>query len=54
MTPAAARHLELETTLAKVRKLEDAILEEMGDVWWLMTTAERAGADERAKKEGER
>ena len=54
MTRAAAGYLELETTLAKVRKKEDAILEEMGDLWWLMTTEERVEADERAMKEGER
>ena len=55
MTPAAHRHMELERQLVVGRALgtlsdaeEDAVLEEMGDLWWQMTDPECDEANRRA------
>lgn len=60
MTKAAQRHLELENQLllGRISDIlseadEDALLEEMGDIWWDMTDDERERADHRARRENE-
>jgi hypothetical protein len=55
MTPAASRHLDLERDLemgrvfgALTEVAEDALLEEMGDLWYEMSEDEQQEANRRA------